>query len=169
LNFGSENGKVHYREDLFVGYKHYQARNIRPLFPFGFGLSYTTFELSDMKISEVSSSDLSFSLTVSVNVRNTGDVEGSEAVQLYISLPDAGVTSPRRQLRAFGKARQVQPGKKQVVTMALDKYAVSFWDTMINAWKIYPGVYGVHVGSSSDDMSLHGSFQLKEGYEWNGL
>ncbi|KDQ59402.1 glycoside hydrolase family 3 protein [Jaapia argillacea MUCL 33604] len=168
-NIRSENGKIHYREDLFVGYKHYQLKGIKPLFPFGFGLSYTTFSLSDLTISAPSSHDESFSVEVSVTVKNTGSVAGSEAVQLYITLPVVDVTTPRLQLRAFAKAKDLSPGASAKVSMKLSKYAISFWDTPKGCWNAPVGKFGISVGTNSEDLVLHGEFALKQSFQWNGL
>ncbi|EMD34486.1 glycoside hydrolase family 3 protein [Gelatoporia subvermispora B] len=169
LNTHSENGQIHYREDLFVGYKWYQARGIKPLFPFGFGLSYTTFELSNLTISAPYGDGPSFGVDVTVTVQNTGRIIGSEIVQLYITLPDVQATTPKLQLRGFAKARDIKPGQGTTVTIKLDKYAVSFWDAPQTSWSAKAGVYGVHIGRSSADIVLDGSFALKSGFEWNGL
>ncbi|KAI0350104.1 glycoside hydrolase family 3 protein [Trametes cingulata] len=171
-NFRSENGQIHYREDLFVGYKGYDARGVKALFPFGFGLSYTTFSLSDLQIHQSAdyfpSAD-SFGVRLQVTVTNTGALVGSEVVQVYISLPEIGLTTPRLQLRGFAKARELEPGESRQVTVALDKYAVSFWDTRNQRWKAPSGVYGVHVGRSSQDIVLQGEFTLGTGFSWVGL
>ncbi|KII88806.1 glycoside hydrolase family 3 protein [Plicaturopsis crispa FD-325 SS-3] len=168
-NLRSENGKIHYREDLFVGYKHYQARGLKPLFPFGFGLSYTKFQVSDLIISEVSSHDEAFSLVVDVTVANIGAVPGSEVVQLYIAYPDIGVTTPRLQLRGFQKTCDVPPGATHRVSFSLDKLAVSYFDTPKNHWAAKAGKYGVLVGTSSDNLELNGEFELKRSFQWSGL
>ncbi|EGN92018.1 glycoside hydrolase family 3 protein [Serpula lacrymans var. lacrymans S7.3] len=169
LNLQSENGQIHYREDLFVGYKHYQARNIKPLFPFGFGLSYTKFLLSNLSISAVTSHDESFSVAVNATIANVGSVTGSGVVQLYITLPDIGLTTPSLQLKGFAKARDLAAGTSQTVKISLDKYAISYWNTPKKAWYANAGEYHVLVGTSSDDLPLKGSFKLKQTFSWSGL
>ncbi|KAF7964680.1 hypothetical protein HWV62_4193 [Athelia sp. TMB] len=168
-NLQCENGKIHYREDLFVGYKHYQKKSIRPNFEFGFGLSYTTFSISNLTVSAPTTSDASFCVSVSVDITNTGSVSGSEVVQAYVSMPDVGVTTPRLQLRGFGKAKNLAPGASQTVTIQLNKYAVSFWDTPIHAWTAKAGTYSIHIGTSSGNLPLQATFDLRESFEWNGL
>ncbi|GJE97941.1 glycoside hydrolase family 3 protein [Phanerochaete sordida] len=167
----SENGQIHYREDLFVGYKWYQARDIKPLFPFGHGLSYTTFSVTDLVlvISSPASRSIPFTLDVSVKVTNTGSVAGSEVVQVYVTLPDIGLTTPTLQLRGFTKVKDLQPGHSKTASVHLDKYAVSYWDTRRSAWVAKAGKYGVAVGKSSEDIVLNGAFELKSDFEWNGL
>ncbi|KAJ3480529.1 hypothetical protein NLI96_g8280 [Meripilus lineatus] len=170
MNTRSENGKIHYREDLFVGYKWYQARGIPPLFPFGFGLSYTTFSFSNISITKPSSRDAaSFSLSVEVTITNEGPTTGSEVVQVYITLPDIGVTTPKIQLRGFSKAKDIDSGKSKVVIVRMDKYAVSYWDTARNVWRAKVGKYDVLVGKSSQDIVFKGEFNLEEDFEWSGL
>ncbi|GLB35269.1 putative glycosyl hydrolase 3 family protein [Lyophyllum shimeji] len=169
LNDRCENGKIHYREDLFVGYKHYQARNIKPLFPFGFGLSYTTFSFSGLTVVETSCNAEEFGLEINVAIKNEGRVTGSEVVQLYVSFPDIGVTTPKLQLKGFGKAKDVAPGATRAVSIKLDKYAVSFWDVERNAWYAAAGQYGIHVGPSSVDLPLQTTYILQNGFFWVGL
>ncbi|KAI0928112.1 hypothetical protein AcW2_004230 [Taiwanofungus camphoratus] len=168
-NLRSENGKIHYQEDLLIGYKFYQARGIQPLFPFGFGLSYTTFSFSDLSLAGPYAQGSSFSLDVSVTVKNVGPVPGSEVIQVYVSVPDFDLTTPKLQLRGFAKARGLPPGESQKVTISLDKYAISSWDTRENAWIVRAGRYEVLVGKSSAEMVLQASFTLDEGFVWNGL
>ena len=133
-------------------------------------MSYTTFKFSDLLISPSAvSKGADFALDVSVTVTNTGSVAGSEVVQVYISIPDIGLATPRLQLRGFAKARDIAPGESKMVTVTLDKYAVSWWDTRGQQWKAVPGKYGVHVGKSSTDMVLEGQFALEEGFTWVGL
>ncbi|KAF7296605.1 Glycoside hydrolase family 3 protein [Mycena chlorophos] len=168
-HFHSENGKVRYAEDLFVGYKHFHHRNMKPLFPFGFGLSYTTFALSDLALSKPSIANAEFELTVSLNVANTGSVAGSEVVQVYITLPTSSALShPPLQLKGFAKVR-VEPGKKEAVRVTLDKYAVSYWEERFETWVVEKGEYLVRVGSSSDRLPLSATFVVDAGFEWRGL
>jgi len=169
LNFGNENGKVRYVEGLFVGYKHYQSRGIQPLFPFGFGLSYTTFEYSGLQISKPSEFDADFAATVRISVKNTGTTVGSEAVQLYISLPAGPLTHPPMALKAFTKLRDLKPGEEATATLTLDKYAVSYFDDRIGKWKADRGQYQVLVGSSSEDIRLRGVLTLEIPFTWKGL
>ncbi|KAI0262966.1 glycoside hydrolase family 3 protein [Gloeopeniophorella convolvens] len=168
-NLYSEHGQIHYREDLFVGYKHYQVRDIHPLFPFGHGLSYTSFEFSDLVVSDPSTNDESFTVDVSVTVKNTGGLVGSEVVQLYVSYPDVGVTTPALQLRGFAKARDLRPGEARTVNIKLDRYAVSFWDTQKRAWAVRKGAYGVFVGHSSNDLPLEGKIDVAKTFRWVGV
>ncbi|KAG2134498.1 glycoside hydrolase family 3 protein [Suillus clintonianus] len=169
-HFLSENGALRYGEDLFVGYKHFHNRKIKPQFSFGHGLSYTTFSYSDLELSEAVLSNGNLSLNATVTVINTGELTGSEVVQLYVSMPTTSdVTHPPLLLRAFCKVKDLQPGQSEKVTLTLDKYAVSFWEERIARWVVEKGVYGVKVGGSCDDLPLVGSFVVETGFEWNGL
>ncbi|KAF6764920.1 beta-glucosidase [Ephemerocybe angulata] len=173
LNDKSENGQIHYREDLYVGYKYYQARGVKSLFPFGFGLSYTSFETKDLMFSlpvaDGGNADL-LKVQAEVNLTNTGNLKGSEVVQLYVSYPSStGLSTPTNQLRAFRKEKGVAPGETRKVTLDLDKYAFAFWDVVGHQWKVAPGAYEVHVGNSSENQVLHGTVVIEKAYSWKGL
>ncbi|KAH0584197.1 putative beta-glucosidase K [Termitomyces sp. J132] len=169
LNDRSENGKIHYREDLFVGYKYYQARKIKPLFSFGFGLSYTTFSFSKLFVNEITPSGEDFAIEISVTVKNEGSVTGSEVVQVYVSYPDIGLTTPRLQLKGFAKAKDVASGESSTVNIKLNKYAVSFWDTERKAWHAVAGQYVLHLGPSSVDLPLQFTYDLQKSFSWAGI
>ncbi|RXW21014.1 hypothetical protein EST38_g4842 [Candolleomyces aberdarensis] len=156
LNDKCEDGQIHYREDLYVGYKHYQARGIKTLFPFGFGLSYTTFSLSELEIEKTEEGNNADALKVQaeVTLTNEGDRTGSEAVQLYVSYPSNGPRTPTYQLRAFSKERNIAPGASRRVALDLDKFAFAHWDQLSHQWKIAPGVYELHVGHHTEALAL---------------
>ncbi|KAG8996030.1 hypothetical protein FRB93_000992 [Tulasnella sp. JGI-2019a] len=171
-NNKSENGKIHYREDLFVGYKHYAASGTKPNFAFGFGLSYTTFSITDLKVSKpTNTSDASaFGLEFTATVTNTGRVAGSEVIQAYVSLPTTSrFTHPHRQLRAFAKVKDLAPGSSKTVRLSLNKYGVSYWDDRESIWVAENGVYTLAVGAASDDLPLEDTFILEKGFTWSGL
>ena len=138
---------VAYSEGLLVGYKWYDANNIAPLFPFGFGLSYTSFSFSNPAVT---------GRQVTFDVTNTGPVAGAEVAQVYLSLPAATAEAPRR-LVGWSKV-SLQPGAKQHVTVAIDEndssHPLSYWDVSTNAWLTAPGDYTVYVGNSSAASSL---------------
>jgi len=110
-----------------------------------------------------------FTVDVSLTIKNTGPVSGSESVQLYVGLPKSGVAHPELQLRAFAKVRDLAPGASETVKLRLDKYAVSFWDTPRSVWRGEKGVYRVVVGSSSVDLKLDDEFTLERAFTWSGL
>ncbi|EKM56180.1 glycoside hydrolase family 3 protein [Phanerochaete carnosa HHB-10118-sp] len=171
-HFHSEHGKVQYGEDLFVGYKHYHHRGISPLFHFGYGLSYTSFEYSNLELSEPTYSSGDLSVTATVTVTNTGSVAGAEVVQLYVSLPTTSeLTHPPLMLKAFAKLRDLSPGTSATAALKLDKYAVSYWEERIARWVVESGEYIIRVGRSSapEDLKLQTKLVLKKGFEWNGV
>jgi beta-glucosidase len=188
-HFNSEHGVVRYSEDIFVGYKHYQHKSVEPLWPFGHveflyipiagltsvhshGLSYTTFEYSDLKVGTPSVKDKNITVTLSFTITNTGSVPGQEVAQAYVSIPTQPDPAPHqvpRALRAFKKTAVLAPGEKATVELSLDKYAVSWWDERISSWLADKGKYGVQVGPSSAVLPLEGSFAIEKGFEWNGL
>jgi beta-glucosidase len=144
-------GNVYYSEELEVGYRWYQAQGIEPLFPFGFGLSYTSFTMDQLAIptSEISAGD---SVTVQVRVRNTGQREGAEVVQVYVAYPEA-LGEPPKQLRAFEKVT-LDAGGSQVVELTLGERALAIWDSEASEWVVNAGTYRVLVGSSSMNTPL---------------
>jgi len=147
---------VNFSERLLVGYRWYDAKKQTPLFPFGFGLSYTTFKYADLKIS----GEVGGKREVSVRVTNTGTREGAEVVQLYLGAP-AAAGEPPRQLKGFEKV-WLKPGESKMVSMTLDRGSVSHWDDEEGrGWKVAPGVYGVDVGASSRDIRLKGRFTVR--------
>lgn len=151
---------AHYVEGLLVGYRHYDAKKIEPLFPFGFGLSYTTFDFKNLKVSRssVPAQDLG-AITVEATLRNTGKRAGAEVAQLYIGYP-ASTGEPPHQLKGFQKL-MLKPGQSGHVRFSLGARAFSYWDVQSHSWKIAPGTYEVLVGSSSRTLPLHASVEVK--------
>jgi beta-glucosidase len=134
------------------------------------GLSYTTFDYSNLEVSKPVVSDGDVSLIVSVTITNSGSLAGSEVVQLYITMPTTSELShPPLMLKTFAKVYDLKPGKSEKVELRLDKYAVSYWEERISKWVVEKGLYGVKVGSSSDRLLLAGTFQITEVFEWNGV
>ncbi|KAG8855137.1 hypothetical protein FRB96_007175 [Tulasnella sp. 330] len=171
-NNKSENGKIHYREDLFVGYKHYAANGTKPRYAFGHGLSYTTFLVSDLKVLKVTNPEdtSAFCVDLTATVTNTGKVTGSEVVQAYVSLPTTSrFTHPHAHLRAFSKVKDLVPGTSKSVSLSFNKYGVSYWDDRESIWVVENGVYTVSVGTASDDLPLKDTFTLEKGFTWSGL
>ena len=152
------NGTAIYSEGMLVGYRWYDAQNIAPLFPFGYGLSYTTFALSKLFPIETKGGSQS-SFGILVDVTNTGPRAGAEVVQVYIAAPSAA-SEPPKQLKGFAKV-SLQPGETKQVSITLDRRAFSMWDTKTSQWTVVPGNYTVLVGDSSRDLPLKGSLTLK--------
>ena len=149
---------VDYKEGVFVGYRWYESKNIEPLYPFGYGLSYTTFEYSDLKVSKekFNKDDV---LTVSFNVKNTGDVEGQEVAELYIHDVKSSVPRPVQELKGLRKV-DLKPGESKTIELKLSKKDFSFWDTKIHNWFAEKGKFILNVGSSSDDIRLKKEIEL---------
>ena len=144
------NGTAVYSEGLDIGYRWYDAKNIAPLFPFGFGLSYTTFRLSHLRVSPTL--DRSGQVTVSVDVTNTGTRAGADVAQVYVDDP-AAAGEPPLQLKGFQKV-SLRPGQTTRVCLQLDRRAFSVWDTASQSWRTVPGEYHVRVGDSSANLPL---------------
>ncbi len=151
---------VSYDESFLVGYKYYDAKSITPLFPFGYGLSYTSFTLTNTQLALGPGVNGSF--TVSVDVNNTGTVAGAEVVQVYLSLPVSTGEPPKR-LVGWQKVT-VQPGQKQNVTVQVDAtssaHPLSYWDNTAGGWQIANGDYEVYIGNSSRDVTPMGLVHL---------
>jgi beta-glucosidase len=149
---------VKYAEGLYVGYRYFDKKNIAPQFPFGFGLSYTTFDYSDLKITPVRVSATT-PVQVSVTVRNTGKRPGAEVVQLYVHDDQASVDRPVKELKGFSRV-ELKPGEAKTVSFTLDRSAISFYSPTKKAWVAEPGQFEVLVGASSRDIKLKGTFSL---------
>lgn len=146
-NYPGDGRKVHYREGVFVGYRHFQTRGVEPLFPFGFGLSYTTFAFSNLRLS-ADTLRAGGTLKVSVKVKNTGKRPGKEVVQLYVRDLAASVERPFQGLKGFEKV-EVAPGRTRTVAFTVSVEELSFFDVEANGWLAEPGTFEVMVGGSS--------------------
>lgn len=139
-----------YGEGLYIGYRHYERLGIEPLFPFGHGLSYTTFKYGTPNLSSnVLCED--GKITVTVPVTNSGSVEGAEIVQAYVHDEKSRLPRPEKELQAFGKVF-LQPGETKNVALSLDKYSVGYYDTDLGAWIAEEGSFKVLIGASSVDI-----------------
>ena len=152
-------------QGIFVGYRSYEARKLEPLLPFGFGLSYTSFEYTDLKSTEISTNG---KFEVSFSITNTGKVEGREVAQLYISDQQASVPRAVKELKGFTKVN-LKPGETKRVTIALDREALSFYDDREMRWTAENGKFGIAVGASSADIRLEGEVELAKTFSWTGL
>jgi beta-glucosidase len=150
INYPGENGRVHYGEGIFVGYRYYDKKKVAPLFPFGFGLSYTAFSYSELRLStnEMRAGD---TLEVAVDVTNTGQRSGKEIVQLYIGDIEAKVQRPEKELKGFAKV-SLAPGETKTVTFEVTKSALAFYDDLVHDWVAEAGEFEVLVGASSRDI-----------------
>ena len=152
LYFSKDNEQVEYREGVFVGYRYYESKAMDVLFPFGHGLSYTTFKYSNMTIEKTTMLD-SEELRVSVDVENTGKRTGKEVIQLYVSPKSNTIVRPAKELKGFEKI-ELQPGEKQTVTFILNKRSFAYWNTEIADWHVESGVYEVQFGKSAKETLL---------------
>ena len=143
-NFAGAGRTVQYREGLYVGYRYYQTAGVPVAFPFGHGLSYTSFAYSDLKASADG---------VTLTVTNTGTRKGAEIVQLYVAKPDAKIFRPAQELKGFAKV-PLRPGESRTVAIPLDDKAFRYWNTQTDRWEVEGGQYELRVGASSADIRL---------------
>ena len=152
LYYSGEGDKVEYREGIFIGYRYYDKKNMEVLFPFGYGLSYTTFEYSNLRLSSESIKDTD-KLTVTLDVTNTGKIAGKEVVELYTGKKHSKIIRPVKELRGFEKI-ELNPGETKSVTFNLCKRAFSYYNTEIHDWYAETGDYDILIGKSSRDIVL---------------
>jgi len=150
LNFPGENGEVRYGEGLFIGYRYYDARQIPVQFPFGYGLSYTTFAYGNPKVSTTSFKDVD-GVTVSVEVTNTGEVAGKEIVQVYVHDHKSGLVRSPKELKAFAKVA-LKPGETKTVSLHLDFRAFAYYHPAYRQWITEDGEFDLLIGASSADI-----------------
>lgn len=188
LNRKSARKQIRYEEGIWVGYRHYAARLIRPLFPFGHGVSYTTFSYSNLKVDQAQTKSIEkWQLNVSLDVTNTGDMAGSHSINFYVSPPEETETSlvkPQYTFQACTKVYDLAPGKTQSVQVVMDKCellcirttpaliidAVSHWDVEKGKWEVENGKWSVTVGINAEEFYGKASFVIAEkGYTWIGV
>ncbi|MGH9590313.1 MAG: glycoside hydrolase family 3 C-terminal domain-containing protein, partial [Terracidiphilus sp.] len=151
-------GTVRYTEGLEVGYRGYTSNNVTPLFPFGFGLSYTTFSFGDLKVTHASGSN---DATVSFKITNTGKTAGADVTQLYLGFPSiAEGNEPPIQLKGFQKIL-LNPGESKTVELKLDAQSFSYWSAQSHGWKMAPGDFQVMVGDSSANTPLKSTITMR--------
>jgi beta-glucosidase len=163
LNFPGENGVVRYGEGLFIGYRYYDAKETDVLFPFGYGLSYTTFAYDNLRVSAKSLKNVD-SLDVSVAVTNTGAVIGKESVQVYVHDHESRLVRPYKELKGFAKV-ELEPGETKTVTITLDERAFAYYDPAYEQWITESGEFDVLVGSSAADIHLKATVRLESTQE----
>ena len=139
---------TNYEEDIYVGYRYFDAFNVPVSYPFGYGLSYTTFAYSDAKIAEEGEA-----YTITVNVKNTGKKAGKEVVELYVSAPNnKQLNKPVQELKAYAKTKELKPGENEVVTLKVKAADLASFDTATSSWKVDAGTYQFEIGASSRDI-----------------
>ena len=152
LSYGGEGNRALYQEGIFVGYRYYDKKHMQVLFPFGYGLSYTTFSYSNLRAGSACVTDTQ-ELEVSVDVTNTGSRSGREVVQLYVEAPESDVFRPVRELKEFANV-QLQPGETRTVSFRLGKRAFAYWKSGLHDWYVESGAYQIQIGRSSRDIVL---------------
>lgn len=160
INFPGENGKVHYGEGIFVGYRYYDEKGIKPLYPFGYGLSYTTFNYKNLELDKAQYSPGEV-IQVAFDVTNTGDRRGQEVIQLYVRDIQSSLVRPPKELKGFSKVL-LEPGETRRVTLELDEKSLAFYDNAQKAWVTEPGTFEVLAGRSAGDIRLRGEFEWVE-------
>ena len=148
-----------YKEGIYVGYRYYETFNVPVSFEFGFGLSYTTFGYTNLKLSSDTFSD---KINVTVQVKNTGSFAGKEVAELYLSAPNMVMEKPAQELKGFAKTQLLKPGESQTLSFELDKRSLASFRSGISAWVADKGDYQVRIGASSKDIRLNDSFNLPE-------
>jgi beta-glucosidase len=158
LNYPGEQGRVRYGEGIFIGYRYYEKKRIETLFPFGFGLSYTTFSYTALRLSarEIGPDE---TLYISIDITNTGQRAGQEIVQLYVRDKASSVQRPEKELKAFAKIH-LEPGECQTVTLSIACDALAYYDILKHAWVAEAGEFEVLSGSSSRDIHATDMFTL---------
>jgi beta-glucosidase len=161
LNFPGDPGVVRYGEGIFIGYRGYDACHQPVSYPFGFGLSYTTFRIDDVDVAVAGSvADGDLEVRVRATVTNTGAVAGAEVVQIYVGDVDASVARPVRELKAFEKVL-LDPGESRQVMLSLDDRSFAFWSTRLARWAVEAGDFEISVGSSSRDLAVTVTISLE--------
>lgn len=143
--FSQGDSIVRYEEDIYVGYRQFDRDKIQPLYPFGYGLSYTSFDYTDLKASADGDA-----VNVEVTVKNTGRVAGREVVQIYVSAPQSAEGKPVKELKAFGKTGLIPPGATETLTMTISRASLASWTD--NGWKVDDGMYVIHAATNADNI-----------------
>jgi beta-glucosidase len=162
-NYPGENLVVHYAEGIYVGYRYFDSKNVEPQFPFGFGLSYTTFEYSDLKVYHTiihnMTSEPGKGYMAVLKVKNTGTRNGAEVVELYVHDGHSKIDRPVRELKGF-KRLELKPGETKTVSFDLDRSAFEYWSPQRKEWTLDPGTFEVQVGASSRDIRLKAPVEI---------
>ncbi len=159
LNFPGEGNRVEYKEGIYVGYRYYDKKNMPVQYPFGHGLSYTSFEYSDLRLDKQDMKDTD-ALFVTCKVKNTGKVSGKEAVQLYVRDVESYVSRPVRELKGFAKT-SLRPDEEKTLGFSLDKRAFAHYDVANHGWRVESGRFAIELGASSRDIRLVAEVTVK--------
>ena len=150
--YPGKNGTVNYNDDLMVGYRYFDTKNVKPLFPFGFGMSYTSFSYENLKV-ETSGKDATLICTVSFEVKNTGDMDGKEIAEIYVRDVESALPRPIKELKGFSKV-SLKKGASENITVTLNQRAFQYYNPEKKQWVLEPGKFEILVGSSSDHILL---------------
>ncbi len=159
LSYPGRDGKTFYSEGLYVGYRYYEKKKLPPKYPFGFGLSYTSFEYKELTVDKTSLTD-DEALTVTCKVKNTGTVEGKEILQVYVKDVLSTVDRPEKELKGFEKV-SLKPGEEKTVTFVLDRSAFAYYEKRVSGWHVESGDFEILVGASSQDIRLRTTVTVK--------
>ena len=160
INYPGDNGRVYYGEGIYIGYRYYEKKDVKTLFPFGFGLSYSSFEYNNLRLS-TDKLKPDQTLSIQVDVTNTSTRAGQEIVQIYVRDPVSSVHRPNKELKNFSKV-SLEPGETKTVTITLAREAFAYWDDLKHAWVAEAGEFEVLVGSSSTDIRARASTELAQ-------
>ena len=150
-----------YAEGIYVGYRYFQTADVPVSYPFGYGMSYTTFEYSKPVVKATADG-----FTATITVKNTGAVAGKEAVQLYVAAPAGGLEKPAFELKGFAKTKTLAPGEAQTLTINVDKYTLASFNEATSAWETAAGTYKVMFGANAADIRGTGEYKLKKAESW---
>ncbi len=156
--YPGKDGVVNYNDDIWVGYRYFDTKNVKPLFPFGFGLSYTTFAYTNCKVDLTQKTD-PLSCVVSFEIKNTGKLEGKEIAQVYVRDLESALPRPTKELKGFAKA-SLKAGESKTMKVTLDKRAFQYYDPAKKQWVLEPGKFEILIGSSSDNILLKEQIEL---------
>jgi len=152
---------TNYEEGIYVGYRYFNTAKVDVSYPFGFGLSYTSFAYSKPVVKATANG-----FEASITVTNTGKVAGKEVVELYVTAPEAGLAKPARELKAFAKTRELKPGESQTLKMVVDNYGIASFNDANSAWEAPAGTYKVCFGASVEDIRATADYKLKKAQSW---
>ena len=150
-----------YKEGIYVGYRYFSTAGVQVSYPFGYGLSYTSFSYSKPSVKATADG-----FTATVTVTNTGSVAGKEVVELYVTAPEAGLAKPACELKAFAKTRELKPGESQTLTMTVRNYDIASFNEANSAWEAPAGVYAVHFASNVEDVRASAVYTLRKAQSW---
>ncbi|MCV9387403.1 glycoside hydrolase family 3 C-terminal domain-containing protein [Reichenbachiella ulvae] len=159
--FDAVESEVIYEEGIYVGYRYFETFDVGVSYPFGYGLSYTQFEFSDLKAAMTDEGEL----TLKCKVRNTGSKAGKEVAQVYVSSPDGKLEKPAKELRAFAKTQSLKPGKSETLIFELNAKDLASFDSATSTWILEKGIYTISIGGGLHDLQLSDSVVLKSGLE----